>query len=125
MYICKMKSTKSVRLKKYGSVYDSYVRANVVVGDVEAPKREVAKKEVAKRELPKKEVAKRHSRSRSPKADKIKQVEPVKSSKKNLNDYQKFVKEESVKDKYKNMKGSERMVIISKEWEKKKRKRKK
>jgi hypothetical protein len=115
-----MKSTKSVRLKKYGSVYDSYVRANVVVGDVE-----VAKREVAKRELPKKEVAKRHSRSRSPKADKIKPVEPVKSSKKNLNDYQKFVKEESVKDKYKNMKGSERMVIISKEWEKKKRKRKK
>lgn len=110
-----MKSTKSVRLKKYGSVYDSYVRANVVIGDVEAPKREV----------PKREVAKRHSRSRSPKADKIKPVEPVKSSKKNLNDYQKFVKEESVKDKYKNMKGSERMVIISKEWEKKKRKRKK
>jgi hypothetical protein len=102
-----MKSTKSVRLKKYGSVYDSYVKTNVVVGTAEVPKKDVAKKQ---------------SKSRSPK---IKPAEPVKSSKKNLNDYQKFVKEESVKDKYKNMKGSERMVIISKEWEKKKRKRKK
>ena len=100
-----MKSTKSVRLKKYGSVYDTYIRTNVVLEKREVPKREVSPK-----------------RNRSPKADKIK---PVKSSKKNLNDYQKFVKEESVKDKYKNIKGSERMVIISKEWEKKKRKRKK
>ena len=99
-----MKGTKSVRLKKYGSVYDSYVRANVVVEKKEVPKREGSPK-----------------RCRSPKCVK----DPVKSSKKNLNEYQKFVKEESVKDKYKNMKGSDRMVIISKEWEKRKRKRKK
>ncbi len=120
-----MKSTKSVRLKKYGSVYDTYVKTNIVVRAAEVPKKEAPKREVPKREVPKRDAAKRESRSRSPKADKNKPVEPVKSSKKNLNDYQKFVKEESVKDKYKNMKGSERMVIISKEWEKKKRKRKK
>ncbi len=106
-------------------MYDTYVKTNIVVRAAEVPKKEAPKREVPKREVPKRDAAKRESRSRSPKADKNKPVEPVKSSKKNLNDYQKFVKEESVKDKYKNMKGSERMVIISKEWEKKKRKRKK
>lgn len=40
-----------------------------------------------------------------------------------LNDYQKFVKEESKKEKYKKMKGSERLLSIAEEWEKRKKKR--
>lgn len=78
-----MKSLRSVRLKKYGAVYNEYIKKNATCDE---------------------------------------KIEPVKSSKKNLNEYQKFVKEESSKDKYKKMKGSERMSIISQEWEKKKRK---
>jgi chromosome condensin MukBEF MukE localization factor len=44
--------------------------------------------------------------------------EKVKSS---LNKYQEFVKKESQREKYKNMKGGERMYVISKAWEEEKR----
>jgi hypothetical protein len=89
-----MKSPNSVRLKKYGIVYNDYMKKNVVV-KVKSPPKKVIKESTK---------------------------QPVKTSKKTLNDYQKFVQEESSKDKYKNMKGSERMSRISQEWEKKKRK---
>lgn len=41
--------------------------------------------------------------------------------KKNLNEYQKFVKNESKKSIYKDMKGSERLSAIASAWERKKR----
>ena len=49
---------------------------------------------------------------------------PKKKKKTRLNEYQKFVKQESQKTKYVNMKGSERLNAISKEWEIYKRKNK-
>lgn len=40
-----------------------------------------------------------------------------------LNEYQKFVQKESGKEKYKSMKGSERLNAIATEWDNKKKKR--
>jgi hypothetical protein len=112
-----MKATKSVRLKKYGSVYNSYVKTEKPI-----EKRGDDRKPIEKRADDRKPIEKRGTLK--PEKTKIEPiVEPVKSSKRNLNDYQKFVKDESGKDKYKNMKGSERMLIISKEWERKKKRK--
>lgn len=44
-----------------------------------------------------------------------------KQKKRSLNSYQKFVKQESKKDKYRNMRGSERLSAIASAWEHKKR----
>jgi hypothetical protein len=50
----------------------------------------------------------------------------VKNSKpKKLNDYQQFVQTESKKEKYKKLKGSERLKTIANEWKKNKKKCKK
>ena len=43
---------------------------------------------------------------------------PEKSKRKTLNPYQKFVKHESVKDKYKDVPGKQRLAIIAQEWKK-------
>jgi hypothetical protein len=44
-------------------------------------------------------------------------TERKEKKKKPLNDYQKFVKAQSRKDKYRNMRGSERLASIALEWE--------
>ena len=49
-----------------------------------------------------------------------KQKSPKKSIEKPLNSYQKFVRDESQKSKYKGLIASERMTAISKEWKKQK-----
>jgi hypothetical protein len=94
------KPSRSVRLKKYGIVYKEYIRNR-------------SKSPIKSRHVVKNDVEE-------------KKVEKVKAERKKtaLNTYQKFVKEESTRDKYKTMKGSERMLAISQAWEKKKRKEK-
>ena len=51
----------------------------------------------------------------------IKEKSPKKNNEKLLNSYQKFVRDESQKSKYKGLIASERMTAISKEWKKTKR----
>jgi hypothetical protein len=140
-----MKSTKSVKLKKYGSVYNQYIKAisakpapkpSPKASAKPAPKPSVkpSPKASAKpspkaspKPSPKASLkpAPKPSTKPSPKASARAVEGPVKNSKKTLNEYQKFMRDESAKDRYKNMKGTDRMIIISKEWEKKKRKCKK
>lgn len=111
---------RSVRLKKYEAVYKKHVKSS----------KEHSKehfKEVAHAKEHSKEHSKELAQGRSkeakkdkPKADKPKGDKPKEKS--TLNTYQKFVKDESKKEKYKDMKGSERLSTIAKAWEKHKRK---
>ena len=113
-----MKGTKSVRLKKYGSVYNTYIVTEKKVKESRSPKGNLTRPVKNPVREPKNPVREPKNPVREPK----KAVrESGKTSKRSLNEYQKFVKEQSSKDKYKNMKGSDRMVIISKEWERHKR----
>jgi hypothetical protein len=112
-----MKTQRSVRLKKYGTVYSAYINS-VHKHSPELPVfRKVNSTERGK-------VLPKEGKS-LPKEGKVPRESSKKKVSKKLNDYQKFVKEESGKEKYKSMKGGERMFAISQQWEKKKRKRNK
>ena len=52
-------------------------------------------------------------------------LEQKTDKKRSINSYQRFVQEENMKEKYKHLSGKERLSLIAKAWEKKKRKRKK
>ena len=96
----KNKSPKLVRsgkLRKYSSVYNSYIR---------------------KIEQLKLDKSPRKERSISLKHSEILKKSKDKSKKKKLNEYQKFVKNESKKDKYKNIPSVLRLSAIANEWKK-------
>ena len=78
------KLTRSARLRKYESVYNSYM----------------------------KQISKQNTKTDS------------KPKKKQLNDYQRFVKAESSKEKYKDMKSKERMSVVAIAWKKYSRRKK-
>jgi len=91
-----MKRTHSSRIKKYEIVYQEYVR-----NKSKSPPRRVEMKQ--------------------PKEHIIKSSNHKHQKKQTLNSYQKFVQEESLKDKYRKLSGKERMANIATAWEKKKR----
>jgi hypothetical protein len=91
--------TRSARLRKYEVAYEECLKK---VADSKS-KRSPDKKSRAQQEpVP------------------IKQKSPKKKNEKPLNSYQKFVRDESQKSKYKGLIASERMTAISKEWKKQK-----
>lgn len=90
------RDTESARLKKYEVVYN-------LIRDSEG-KEERKKRKEKGREKDKK--------------DRNKTPEVV------LNEYQVFVKEESKKEKYRDLPGKERMKMIAEAWKRKKRKKK-
>lgn len=91
--------TRSVRLKKYESVYKEYI------------------KNKSKSPEPKK-----YERVKIPKNKRQdlsgKKITDSGKGRKKLTDYQKFVREESQKEKYKKLKPDERMAKIAKAWKK-------
>jgi hypothetical protein len=97
------RKTKSVRLKKYESVYNEYIKNK---------SRSPENKTVREPRIVKPIIADTKSRKKEEKA-----VDSGKKKKK-LTEYQKFVKEESKKDKYKGLKPDERMAKIAKAWKK-------
>lgn len=95
------KKTKSVRLKKYESVYNEYIKNKSRSPD----KPEKAVKPARESKPPKlQEPTVRTSDSTK--------------KKKKLTEYQKFVKEESKKEKYRQLKPEERMAKIARAWKK-------
>ena len=97
--------SRSARLRKYGTVYKKYMKKYKNLP--------VTKSKVQTR------------RTRNPyhkKNNNIHQLFSPKKKKKTLNNYQRFVKKESRKDKYKNMRGSQRLAFIAVEWESHKKK---
>lgn len=93
------KMTRSIRLKKYEKVYQEYMRDKI---------------------KPIKENH-RHHHTEKKREEKIKPKLPKKKKPISLNPWQIFFQEESKKDKYRNMRGSERMSVIANVWDKKKR----
>jgi hypothetical protein len=93
------RATRSVRLKKYEAVYKEHMKKYPVESKNEKPPKLTSERP---------EIIPQTSDSKK---------------KKNLNEYQHFVKEESKKEKYKNMKGAERLAAIAQIWKKKRKKK--
>lgn len=116
--------SRSAKLRKYGSVYKSYVRKSEQSKISKSPRR------------PRNKTSKTHKihntkthhkpiRSRKYKSEREKKKgKPTKSKiistskRKPLNAYQKFVKRESKKEKYMKIPGKERLSAIASEWKK-------
>ena len=99
--------SRSKRLRKYESVYKSYIRKSEQSNMNKSPRRSRNKKEI-----------KRHNQSYK-KSDNHKVCNTNKPIKrKTLNNYQKFVQKESKKEKYKDIPGKERLAIIAAKWKK-------
>ena len=94
------KVSKSVRLRKYGIVYNSFKVKNEQRG-------------VNTSKSPRRRRRGVFSQTKDTHSSKLK------SKRKSLNSYQKFVKKESKKDKYSNMPGKERLGVIALEWKRK------
>lgn len=100
------KIIRSAKLRKYASVYKSYMRKSEQSKIKKSPPHHRSKKE---------EIDKSESKCRD--ENEIKKVyKKNNSKKKSLNKYQKFVKDESKKDKYQKLPGKERLSAIATEW---------
>ena len=130
--------SRSIRLRKYESAYETCLKT---INNKDKPKKSYEDKKVKEKE---KESSKKVKEKEKESSTKVKEKESGKklkekekeSSKKEkesrkkekgkitkskdrkrpLNDYQKFVREESKKSKYQGMSSSERMLLISKIW---------
>ena len=87
--------SRSARLRKYEIAYEECIKKNAC-----------SKKNTVLRKSPDKKYQQKPDKS------------PKKKNEKPLNSYQKFVRDESQKSKYKGLIASERMTAISKEWKK-------
>jgi hypothetical protein len=90
------KLSRSIKMRKYESVYKSYLRKSEQSKIKKSPR------------IPRK----------TKKTETRKETKEIlsKMKRKTLNPYQKFVQTESKKEKYKNYSGKERLRIIADEW---------
>lgn len=113
--------TRSATLRKYGSVYKSYVRKSEQSKISKSPRRPRNKASKIHR-IHNAKTRHKPSRVRKDKFDREKNKEKRNtistSKRKPLNVYQKFVKTESKKEKYMKMPGKERLSAIAREWKK-------
>ena len=107
--------SRSNRLRKYASVYKSYVRKTEQSKISKSPRvpRIISRKTTEKPSRKKEET---HSNEVIEKHTKNKKSKVVQKSRKPLNSYQKFVQQESKKDIYKDMPGKQRLSAIAVEW---------
>jgi hypothetical protein len=107
---------RSTKLRKYASVYKSYVRKTEQSRTSKSPRRirhiisDIKPYSINDSEQQKNLKAAKTNK----KSDSIANHTPKKS----LNSYQKFVQSESKKEKYKFLPGKERLTIIADEWKK-------
>lgn len=103
--------SRSTKLRKYASVYKSYVRKTEQSKTDKSPRRPRNKTQNQTRNYEDKKPDVHKSKKSTNK-------KVSKSKRKTLNEYQKFVKSESKKDKYKDFPGKERLSCIATEWKK-------
>jgi len=114
--------SRSVKLRRYASVYKSYVRKSEQSKISKSPRR--PRKPRKQRDTPQRKSSnssqKKHKRInkhiRHGRGHKY--SSPKESKRKSLNAYQKFVQSESKKEKYKNIPGKQRLSVIAEEWKK-------
>ena len=112
------KLTRSVKLRKYASVYKSFVRKIEQSAYSKSPRRSRVCENYSernKREKKEKPVEKKKERKHR-KENMSKPKKKDQSTKRPLNTYQKFVQVESKKDKYKELSGKHRLSAIAAEW---------
>ena len=100
--------TRSVRLRKYEAVYNSHMKRK--------------DKDRARNEKPRTPRPTRRKHREKEQEQTSRHSKENDKKKKPLNEYQKFFKKESARDKYSNMRGSERMAAIAIEWDRFKKK---
>ena len=133
------RETRSARLKKYASVYREYIRnkskspepkkhrhttrvkgTNVrETTSKETNVKDVKAKETNVKEVKAKETNVKDAKQKEKKRTKEEKVKDSGRGRKKLTEYQKFVKEESKKEKYNSLKPEERLAKIAKSWKKK------
>lgn len=106
--------SRSIRLRKYESAYRSCMEKLANRTKDKSLKKKESK--IKSRKKVKESESKTKSRTKKKKNKKRKDDTP----KTKLNDYQKFMRSESKKDKYSGMSGGDRMKAIGVEWKKKK-----
>lgn len=121
----KKRISRSTKLRKYASVYKSYVRKTEQSKISKSPRRPRKPEKLSRAMY--KDDDKRDKRDK-PERKNTKPPKPIeksvtppsepKSKRKSLNSYQKFVQVESKKDKYKDLPGKERLSVIAAEWKK-------
>ena len=109
------KISRSTKLRKYATVYKSYVRKSEQSKINKSPRRS---RKVQNPTITRNSDINQYEEKKCTKKLKEKLKEKVKSKKKSLNSYQKFVKEQSKKDKYKELPGKQRLSAIALEWKK-------
>ena len=120
---------RSTKLRKYASVYKSYVRKTEQSNTSKSPRRsrqiisDKSKKLQYKTHPHESKQVTNVQKEHNPIGDITKKINiyPVSlnnTPKKSLNAYQKFVQSESKKEKYKNLPGKERLSIIADSWKK-------
>ena len=115
--------SRSTKLRKYASVYKSYVRKTEQSKISKSPRRERKYHKTTRTGLVLGANPVRQTRARRETTDgravpDKPSKEVTKSKKKSLNSYQKFVRLESKKDKYKELPGKQRLSAIASEWKK-------
>ena len=110
------KLTRSRKLRKYASVYKSYVRKKEQSVNNKSTRR-IRRRETDRNKDEKIKDKTRRKTTKKHMNDKKKPVENT-PKRKTLNAYQKFVQIESKKNKYRSIPGKERMSIIAAEWKK-------
>lgn len=111
--------SRSTKLRKYASVYKSYVRKTEQSKISKSPRRarKPHKTTRARRESRETRREKEKPERKSEKKERKKKEVP-KSKRKTLNAYQKFVQQESKKDMYRDLPGKQRLGAIASAWKK-------
>lgn len=107
--------SRSTKLHKYASVYKSYVRKTEQSKISKSPRR-ARKPHKTTRARRESRETRREKEKPERKSEKKKEV--PKSKRKTLNAYQKFVQQESKKDKYRDLPGKQRLGAIAAAWKK-------
>ena len=115
--------SRSTKLRKYGSVYKSYVRKSEQSKISKSPRRQRNKTSKTHKihntkthNKPSRARKDKHEREKKERRKYVKRETISTSRRKPLNAYQKFVKYESKKDKYMKIPGKERLSAIASEW---------
>lgn len=122
------KLTRSIKLKKYESVYKSYIKQTEQLKKSPRRSRYTDKKSYKDQNKKsqsrednknsKKDQYRKDKKDTKDKKNKKDKKDDNKKHKKILNPYQQFVKTESKKKKYTNLLGKERFPAIAEEWKK-------
>ena len=94
---------RSTKLRKYARVYKSYIRKSEQYNSTKSPRRQRGEDKYKKKSIKNKKLS-------------SEKLYVSKSKRKALNPYQKFVKDENKKEKYKDIAGKDRLSVIASEW---------